>query len=67
MQPHERFDWVYALCGQDFALVTKNSTPGESVYKEKRVSEEDKSTETKTDYRVWNLFRSKIAAIVGGI
>jgi rRNA 2'-O-methyltransferase fibrillarin len=43
-------------------------TPGESVYNEKRVSVEDKEAGTKTEYRVWNPFRSKIAsAIVGGI
>lgn len=43
-------------------------TPGESVYNEKRVTVEDKANETKTEYRVWNPFRSKIAsAIVGGI
>lgn len=43
-------------------------TPGESVYNEKRVSMEDKVADTKTEYRVWNPFRSKIAAsIVGGI
>jgi len=48
--------------------VTKNLTPGESVYNEKRVSVEEKEPGTKTEYRVWNPFRSKIAsAIVGGI
>ena len=68
VQPHERFEGVYILRGKDDALVTKNLTPGESVYNEKRVTVEDKATETKTEYRVWNPFRSKIAsAIVGGI
>jgi rRNA 2'-O-methyltransferase fibrillarin len=71
VQPHERFQGVYVLRGKDDALVTKNLTPGESVYNEKRVSVEDKAadgTTTKTEYRVWNPFRSKIAsAIVGGI
>jgi len=43
-------------------------TPGESVYNEKRVTIEDKAAETKTEYRVWNPFRSKIcSAIVSGI
>ena len=66
--PHERFGGVYILRGKDDALVTKNLNPGESVYNEKRVTVEDKATETKTEYRVWNPFRSKIAsAIVGGI
>ena len=50
-------------------LVTKNLTPGESVYGEKRVSVETSSMDksvtngdaappaTKTEYRVWNPFR----------
>ena len=59
-------------------LVTKNLYPGESVYGEKRIAIEntanpsDDDTEggvtTKTEYRVWNPFRSKLAAaILGGI
>lgn len=40
VQPHERFAGVYILRGKDDALVTKNLTPGESVYNEKRVSVE---------------------------
>ena len=42
--------------------------PGESVYNEKRVSVDNKETGDKTEYRVWNPFRSKIAsAVVGGV
>jgi len=57
-------------------LVTKNLTPGESVYGEKRISVEssavtngdDAAPATKTEYRVWNPFRSKLAAgILGGL
>ena len=61
-------------------LVTKNLTPGESVYGEKRISVEtfvaadtgavngDVAPATKTEYRVWNPFRSKLAAgILGGL
>lgn len=62
-------------------LVTKNLTPGESVYGEKRIAVESSSpaltngeasasvpTATKTEYRVWNPFRSKLAAgILGGL
>ena len=40
VQPHERFAGVFVLRGKDDALVTKNLTPGESVYNEKRVSVE---------------------------
>ena len=61
-------------------LVTKNLVPGESVYGEKRISVEAPAEQnsdangiaptvaTKTEYRVWNPFRSKLAAgILGGI
>ena len=63
-------------------LVTKNMTPGESVYGEKRIAIESPSNvgdpgtgtnssgppPTKTEYRVWNPFRSKLAAgILGGL
>jgi len=66
VEPHERFGGVYILRGKDDALLTKNLAPGESVYNEKRVSVEE--NESKIEYRVWNPFRSKLAAsIVGGI
>jgi rRNA 2'-O-methyltransferase fibrillarin len=59
---------VFILRGKDDALLTKNMVPGESVYNEKRVSVDDPTTGTKTEYRVWNPFRSKLAAaIVGGV
>jgi rRNA 2'-O-methyltransferase fibrillarin len=58
-------------------LVTRNLTPGESVYGEKRISvdapasgtdENGQPVATKIEYRVWNPFRSKIAAgILGGL
>lgn len=45
-------------------LVTKNLTPGEAVYGEKRISVEGPANEdgaaTKVEYRVWNPFRSKV-------
>jgi len=55
--------------GKEDALMTKNITVGESVYNEKRVSVPvEGSTTEKIEYRVWNPFRSKLAAaIVGGI
>lgn len=68
VEPHERFEGVYILRGKDDALLSKNLVPGESVYNEKRVSVDNKETGEKTEYRVWNPFRSKLAsAIVGGI
>jgi len=63
--------------GKEDMLLTKNLTPGESVYGEKRISVESSTTPTngdsngvatKTEYRVWNPFRSKLAAaILGGL
>ena len=67
VEPHEQFEGVFILRGKEDALCTKNSNPGESVYNEKRVSVPKPDGE-KTEYRVWNPFRSKIAAsIVGGV
>ena len=40
VEPHQRFKGVYVLRGKDDALCTKNLTPGESVYNEKRVTVE---------------------------
>jgi rRNA 2'-O-methyltransferase fibrillarin len=49
-------------------LVTKNLVPGESVYGEKRISVEGGVDGTKVEYRVWNPFRSKLAAgVLGGL
>ncbi|KAK1224291.1 Small subunit processome complex component [Marasmius sp. AFHP31] len=49
-------------------LVTKNLVPGESVYGEKRISVEGGVDGTKIEYRVWNPFRSKLAAgVLGGL
>ena len=68
VEPHERFQGVYVLRGKDDALLTKNLVPGESVYNEKRVSVDEKDTGDKIEYRVWNPFRSKLAAaVVGGV
>ncbi|KXN92665.1 rRNA 2'-O-methyltransferase fibrillarin [Leucoagaricus sp. SymC.cos] len=51
-------------------LVTKNLVPGESVYGEKRISVDagGEGESTKVEYRVWNPFRSKLAAgVLGGL
>ncbi|MCJ1394619.1 Small subunit processome complex component [Xylographa bjoerkii] len=78
-EPH-RHPGVFVARGKEDLLVTKNMTPGESVYGEKRISVETTSANntsavngevapaTKTEYRVWNPFRSKLAAaILGGL
>lgn len=65
IQPH-RLPGVYIARGPQDTMVTKNMVPGESVYNEKRISVEVNGE--KVEYRVWNPFRSKIAAsILGGI
>jgi len=65
IEPH-RHEGVFIAKGKEDALVTKNMVTGESVYGEKRVAVEDENG--KLEYRVWNPFRSKLAAaIMGGL
>jgi rRNA 2'-O-methyltransferase fibrillarin len=76
IEPHRHPGIFVARGGKEDLLVTKNLTPGESVYGEKRVSVSN-STDgangtdapaTSTEYRVWNPFRSKLAAgVLGGV
>lgn len=70
IEPH-RHDGVYIAKGKEHLLVTRNLTPGESVYGEKRISvaqTNEAGEEEKIEYRVWNPFRSKLAAgILGGL
>uniref|UniRef100_A0A060TBK1 rRNA 2'-O-methyltransferase fibrillarin n=1 Tax=Blastobotrys adeninivorans TaxID=409370 RepID=A0A060TBK1_BLAAD len=72
VEPH-RHGGVFIARGKEDLLLTKNLTPGEAVYGEKRISVEEKSDDpeaptTKIEYRVWNPFRSKLAAgILGGL
>eukprot|EP00823_Brevimastigomonas_motovehiculus_P010020 TRINITY_DN997_c0_g1_i1.p1 TRINITY_DN997_c0_g1~~TRINITY_DN997_c0_g1_i1.p1 ORF type:complete len:330 (-),score=76.87 TRINITY_DN997_c0_g1_i1:189-1178(-) len=67
IEPH-RHAGVFIAKGKnnDDALATRNMDPGNSVYGEKRVSVENESG--KIEYRIWNPFRSKLAAaIVSGV
>ena len=51
-------------------LVTRSMVPGDAVYGEKRINVEEGEGDEKTklEYRVWNPFRSKLAAaILGGV
>lgn len=67
LEPH-RHPGVFIAKGKEHMLVTKNLVPGESVYGEKRISIDGGVDETKVEYRVWNPFRSKLAAgILGGV
>ncbi|RIA90589.1 Fibrillarin-domain-containing protein [Glomus cerebriforme] len=66
IEPH-RHQGIFVARGKEDLLVTKNLVSGESVYGEKRISVEG-ADGVKTEYRVWNPFRSKLAAgILGGV
>jgi rRNA 2'-O-methyltransferase fibrillarin len=66
LEPH-KFEGVFVLRGTQQALLTKSLVPGEAVYNEKRVSVPD-AAGNKVEYRVWNPYRSKLAAtILGGV
>lgn len=62
-----RMPGVFVSRGKEDALVTKNLAPGTTVYGEKTVKV-DQEDGQKIEYRVWNPFRSKLAAaILGGV
>ncbi|XP_032673383.1 rRNA 2'-O-methyltransferase fibrillarin-like [Odontomachus brunneus] len=66
IEPH-RHRGVFIARAKEDVLVTLNSAYGSNVYGEKKISVEDVKGE-KIEYRVWNPFRSKLAAaILGGI
>jgi rRNA 2'-O-methyltransferase fibrillarin len=66
LEPH-RHPGIFIAKAKESMLVTKNLVPGESVYGEKRISIEGQE-DTKIEYRVWNPFRSKLAAgVLGGL
>jgi fibrillarin-like pre-rRNA processing protein len=60
VKPHPLFEAVYQIILEDGArrLATKNLTPGKSVYGERLVKYE------RVEYRVWDAFRSKLAAAI---
>jgi len=61
-----RHEGIFIARGKEDALLTKNMVIGESVYGEKRIAVEIEGE--KLEYRVWNPFRSKLAAaVVGGV
>ncbi|KAI9893237.1 MAG: Small subunit processome complex component [Vezdaea aestivalis] len=71
IEPHRHPGIFVARGGKEDLLVTKNFKPGESVYGEKRITVEvkgDDGVSTKEEWRVWNPFRSKLAAgVLGGL
>ncbi|KAI4292630.1 rRNA 2'-O-methyltransferase fibrillarin [Pancytospora philotis] len=63
---HPKFPGVFIGRGKEDMLLTVNAQPGSSVYGEKRVSVA--LPNKKVEYRVWNCYRSKLAAgIVCGL
>ena len=82
IEPH-RHEGIFIARGKEDLLVTLNMVPGESVYGEKRVGIDVADAKplikggianpisalvAKVEYRVWNAFRSKLAAsIVNGV
>jgi rRNA 2'-O-methyltransferase fibrillarin len=59
---------IFIARGKEDALCTKNLVPGESVYGEKRILIFCDQLKSKIEYRIWNPFRSKLAAaILGGV
>jgi rRNA 2'-O-methyltransferase fibrillarin len=73
VEPHRHPGVFVVRGGKEDGLATRNITPGESVYGEKRVSvdevqtnEDGSQTTTKVEYRTWNPFRSKLCAAIAG-
>ncbi|KAH8174301.1 fibrillarin domain-containing protein [Sarocladium implicatum] len=73
VEPHRHPGVFVVRGGKEDGLATKNLTPGESVYGEKRISVDESvqnddgtTTTTKVEYRMWNPFRSKLCAGVAG-
>lgn len=58
-----RHEGVFIARGKEDSLTTRNLVPGVSVYGEKRISVEQPEGD-KIEYRVWNPFRSKLAAAI---
>ena len=60
VKPHPLFEAIYQVILEDGAqrLATKNFFPGRSVYGERLVKYEH------VEYRVWDAFRSKLAAAI---
>lgn len=62
-QPHARMRGCYLLAGKD-TLATKSLVPGVSIYGEKRVSGTIAGETESCEFRVWNPYRSKLAAAI---
>ncbi|XP_077301525.1 uncharacterized protein LOC143922174 [Arctopsyche grandis] len=60
IKPHPLFDGVFVGRGKEDVLLTQNMVQGSSVYGEKRISVS--LPDKKIEYRLWNCYRSKLAA-----
>ncbi len=60
IEPHEKFPGIYWVKFKDgiSKLATKNLTPGRNVYGEKLIKFNE------IEYRIWDPFRSKLAAAI---
>lgn len=60
VKPHPQFSAIYQVTLEDGAqrLATRNLTPGRNVYGERLLRHEG------VEYRVWDAFRSKLAAAI---
>ena len=60
VRPHPQFEGIFqaALDDGSHRLATRNLTPGRSVYGEKLIHFKG------VEYRVWDAFRSKLAAVI---
>lgn len=72
-EPHRHAGVFVVRGGKEDGIATRNVTPGESVYGEKRISVDESvqnddgtTTTTKVEYRMWNPFRSKLCAAIAG-
>lgn len=60
VRPHSRFPEIYLITLEDSSerLATRNLSPGKNVYGERLIKHEG------TEYRIWDPFRSKLAAAI---
>lgn len=60
VKPHSKFPQIYQVFLDDGScrLATRNLAPGRSVYGEKLIKYEE------VEYRIWDAFRSKLAAAI---
>ncbi|KAK8147600.1 Small subunit processome complex component [Beauveria asiatica] len=73
IEPHRHPGVFVVRGGKEDGIATRNLTPGDSVYGEKRISVDESiqnddgtTTTTKVEYRMWNPFRSKLCAAIAG-